>query len=78
MITDQEWREDRGRAWANNFNATDRAFSSLTQTMLERLADKPGDEILDIGCGAGELALALGRARPKKHVVGVDNSPDHL
>ena len=78
MITGQEWKDERGRAWADNFTATDRAFSSLTQTMLERLADKPGDEILDIGCGAGELALALARARPKSHVIGVDISPDLL
>lgn len=78
MITDREWKEERGRAWADNFTVTDRAFSSLTQTMLERLADKPGSAILDIGCGAGELSLALGRARPKSQVTGVDVSPDLL
>lgn len=76
MISTPEWKDEKGRVWAENFAVTDRAFSSLTQSLLERLADRPGSAILDIGCGAGELALALGRARPKAHVTGVDISPD--
>lgn len=78
MITDREWREERGRAWADNFAATDRAFSGLTQIMLERLADMHGNAIVDIGCGAGELALALGRGRHKAQVTGIDISADLL
>jgi SAM-dependent methyltransferase len=36
----------------------------------------PGNAVLDIGCGAGELALALARARPQARVVGLDISPE--
>ena len=31
--------------------------------------------MLDIGCGAGELSLAIARGRPEARVVGVDISP---
>ncbi len=32
--------------------------------------------MLDIGCGAGELALAVARGRPTSRVLGVDISHD--
>ena len=76
MTTGEEWQAQVGRSWAENYRLTDRAFSGLTQRLLERIAEREGHAVLDIGCGAGELALAIGRARPGARVVGVDVSPD--
>ena len=69
-----DWTDTVGRAWAELWTETDRSLSGLTQQLLDRLAAFPGSRILDIGCGAGELSLALGRARQNSAVVGVDIS----
>jgi SAM-dependent methyltransferase len=74
MATTSEWQDTVGQAWAQLYPLTDRAFAGLTQILLERIAALPGDTILDIGCGAGELSLALARARPHAQVVGLDIS----
>ncbi len=76
MATKADWQEATGKVWAENIRLTDRAFSGLTQIMLERLAGVPGDRILDIGCGGGELSLALSEARPNAGVTGIDVSRD--
>jgi SAM-dependent methyltransferase len=76
MTTREEWQALVGRSWAENYRLTDRAFSGLTQRLLERIAEREGHAVLDVGCGAGELALAIARARPGARVVGVDVSPE--
>lgn len=57
---------------------TDRSFAALTTQLLARIATLPGKAILDIGCGAGELSLALSRARRDARIVGLDISADLL
>nr|WP_256467820.1 class I SAM-dependent methyltransferase [Bradyrhizobium sp. 62] len=42
---------------------------------LERLPDSDTLRILDLGCGAGDLLLALRRDRPRAILTGVDISP---
>ncbi len=74
MATTSEWQDTVGQTWARLYPLTDRAFAGLTQILLERIAALPGDALLDIGCGAGELSLALARARPHAEVVGLDIS----
>ena len=69
-----DWTDAVGRNWASLWAETDRSFSGLTQQLLDRLAGIPGNRVLDVGCGAGELALAIGRARPSAAIVGVDIS----
>ena len=76
MTTGSEWREQVGRSWADNYRLTDRAFSGLTERLLTRIGGCDGHAALDIGCGAGELSLALGRGNPDACIIGVDVSPD--
>lgn len=71
-----EWQGAVGRSWADLHAQTDRSFSGLTQRLLERIGPMPGNAVLDIGCGAGELSLSLARARPQARVLGLDISPE--
>jgi len=45
-------------------------------SLLELLAAQPGERILDLGCGTGQLTADI--ARCGAHVVGLDNSSDML
>lgn len=76
MTQGTDWQEQVGRNWAAMFRQTDRSLSGLTQRLLERLIQVPGQTILDIGCGAGELSLALSRTRREAKITGIDISPD--
>lgn len=70
-----EWLGQSGRSWAEQWRRTDRGFSMLTERLLQRTREFDFGSMLDIGCGAGELSLAIARGRPQCRVVGVDISP---
>ncbi|MCZ8173166.1 MAG: class I SAM-dependent methyltransferase [Novosphingobium sp.] len=76
MTTEMDWRAQVGRSWAQNYALTDRSFAGLTELLLGRAAPLIGKNVLDIGCGAGELSLALARQHPDAQVLGVDISQD--
>ncbi len=76
MTTGADWQEAVGRNWARSYEQTDRSFSGLTDHLLGRIGAYDGDDVLDVGCGAGELSLAIARARPRARVIGVDVSAD--
>jgi SAM-dependent methyltransferase len=76
MTGKQEWQERVGRKWAESWHLTDRSFAGLTEQLLHVIAALPGSSIADIGCGAGELSLALSRQRLDAQIIGVDVSPD--
>ncbi|MFO1256767.1 MAG: class I SAM-dependent methyltransferase [Sphingomonadaceae bacterium] len=76
MTSGNEWRAQVGRSWAENYRLTDRAFAGLTDRLLGRVGGIDGRQVLDIGCGAGELSLAIARGNPTAQVIGVDVSPD--
>lgn len=75
MTTGSDWQEAVGRTWADNYRLTDRAFAGLTERLLARIGGCEGKSVLDIGCGAGELSLAVARGNASAEVVGVDVSP---
>lgn len=70
-----EWAGTTGKSWAEEWKRTDRSFSMLTEHLLDRIRSLNFSRVLDVGSGAGELSLAIGRAHPSAQVVGVDVSP---
>lgn len=75
MTGTREWTGRAGESWAAEWRRTDRSFGGLTDRLLQRTREFTFDSVLDIGCGAGELSLAIARGRPRARVVGVDISP---
>ncbi|HEY5605539.1 MAG TPA: class I SAM-dependent methyltransferase [Thermoplasmata archaeon] len=43
--------------------------------LVDRAAIRPGERVLDVGCGTGTLAILLKKAQPHATVVGVDGDP---
>jgi SAM-dependent methyltransferase len=75
MTDFRDWQGRTGESWAAEWRRTDRSFGGLTDRLLQRSREFTFDSVLDVGCGAGELSLALGRGRPRTQVIGVDISP---
>lgn len=67
---------DRVRAtWtAGDFARIARAYERGAAEFIERLALKPGEQVLDVACGSGNLALPAGRAGAL--VTGIDIAPN--
>ena len=73
------WSGDAGRRWAEWATRTDHALSDVTKLLLKRIAAQPGEVMLDVGCGAGELSLLLAdQLGVEGRVYGVDISPPLL
>jgi len=75
MTDANEWRGRVGASWAAEWRRTDRSFGPLTEHLLKRTREFEFGSVADIGCGAGELSLAIARGRPQVAVTGVDISP---
>ena len=73
------WSGDAGQRWAQWASRTDHALSDVTKLLLARIKAQPGEVILDVGCGAGELSLLLAdQLGVEGRVYGVDISPPLL
>jgi ubiquinone/menaquinone biosynthesis C-methylase UbiE len=80
--------EREGYVAALRFPALNRAFDPLVRLtmresrfkreLLDQAAIRPGQRVLDLGCGTGTLALLAKRAVPEAEVVGLDGDPQIL
>lgn len=71
-----DWEGRVGRKWSEEWRRTDRSFAGLTDQLIAQASSQPIERALDIGCGAGELSLALARGHPGSEVIGLDISED--
>ncbi|MCH8187865.1 MAG: methyltransferase domain-containing protein [Proteobacteria bacterium] len=74
-----EWAGQMGREWARRVEALDRQLAPAGALGLAALAPRPGERILDLGCGAGATTARIVEAvGPRGVVTGIDVSPDLL
>lgn len=69
------WNGDIGRKWVAGQERLDRGFRPFTAALIERAAPRPGERVMDIGCGCGELSLAMaGPLGAEGRILAVDVS----
>lgn len=78
MTQKSEWTGRVGESWAHEWRRTDRSFGELTDRLLQAATSSPFSQVVDVGCGAGEVSLLLAAANPSARVTGVDVSESLL
>jgi SAM-dependent methyltransferase len=69
------WNGPTGEKWAKYQSEMDRNLADATAGLLGLAAPRPGEKVLDIGCGAGEISWRVAEAvGPGGKVLGVDIS----
>ena len=76
MKPTHDWAGASGDTWVENQMRLDPMLEAFGNAAMAAAEVRPGDHILDVGCGAGSTSFALARrAEPGGGVLGVDISP---
>ncbi len=74
-----EWESSEGEHWAANAERYTRMLAGFGDIVTTAASYRPGERVLDVGCGNGDLTLAAARAvGGSGSVHGVDLSPAML
>ncbi len=75
-LTASDWAGASGERWLANLDSLERMIEPIGAALLSHANYRPGESVVDIGCGGGwttrRIASAVG---PEGGVVGVDISP---
>ena len=69
------WNQVAGPRWVGLEGAVERRMTAINELLLARAAPRPGERILEIGCGTGASTVPFAAAvLPQGRVVGADIS----
>ncbi len=69
------WNGPGGQGWLASYERIERSIADIGKTALATAAARPGERVIDVGCGTGGTTRALAEAvGPTGHVLGVDIS----
>lgn len=70
-----DWNGDSGERWAANLTRLDLMLEDFGRAAIAAAKARPGEQVLDIGCGSGTTSFTLAQqVGPSGHVLGVDIS----
>ena len=71
----QHWNDRAGRTWVELGDMIDDLLAPFAAMLVDEIGQGDNGRILDVGCGAGAVTLALAqRSGPDGHCLGVDIS----
>ena len=79
MAQREFWNGEATRRWVIEQARIDRLMSNVTEAALVAAAPKPGESVLDVGCGTATTTLRMAETvGPSGCVLGVDISEQQL
>jgi ubiquinone/menaquinone biosynthesis C-methylase UbiE len=73
------WNGPAGQRWSDRQAAQDVLLAPVLQLLIDRAGAKPGERVLDVGCGSGSTSIAFAeQVAPVGFVLGVDISTPML
>jgi SAM-dependent methyltransferase len=71
----EDWAGDQGRTWLANLARFEGMIQPMGAALIKHAGFKPGEHVVDIGCGGGATTIAIGRAvSPDGSATGLDIS----
>ena len=77
IMPSDDWAGAMGQRWLANLSSFEAMIAPIGDALLAHAACRPGERVIDLGCGGGATSIALARAvAPDGAVLGLDISPD--
>lgn len=76
-LVGNEWAGDQGRIWLANLAKFEGMIAQVGTALVKHAAFRPGENVLDLGCGAGPTTTGIARSvSPTGCVTGLDISQE--
>jgi SAM-dependent methyltransferase len=73
------WNASAGQRWTDHQEHQDQVLRPVSDRLIAVAAPKPGDRVIDVGCGCGATTIDFAaRVRPGGEVLGLDISEPML